>query len=132
MPVVRQLSVFLANKPGVLARLCKTFAKHNINIQAISVSDTVDHAVVRMVTNNPTKARSLLEDCGILVVDTDVLALSIPDKPGQLATVAQKLSTAKINIEYSYGTTGRAGDGSGIFIMRVSDIPKAKRVLKLK
>ena len=129
MPVVRQLSVFLANKPGVLARLCRTFAQNEINIQAIGVSDTVDHAVVRMVTSNPTKARSLLEDCGILVVDTDVLALSIPDKPGQLATLAQKLAAAKVNIEYAYGTTGAE---TGIFIMRVSDIKKAKKVLKIK
>src|SRR5256885_844797 len=129
MPVLRQLSVFLANKPGVLARLCRTFAQNEINIQAITISDTVDHAVVRMVTSNPTKARALLEDCGILVVDTDVLALSIPDKPGQLATIAQKLAAAKVNIEYSYGTTG---ENAGIFIMRVSDIKKAKKVLKVK
>ncbi len=129
MPVVRQLSIFLANKPGVLGRLCRTFAEHDINIKAISVSDTIDHAVVRLVTSNPGKARALLEDAGVLVVDTDVLALSIPDKPGQLATLAQKLARAKINIEYSYGTTGAE---AGVFIMRVSDIKKAKKVLKIK
>ena len=129
MPVVRQLSIFLANKPGVLGRLCRTFAQHNINIKAITISDTIDHAVVRLVTSNPDKARSLLEDAGVLVVDTDVLALSIPDKPGQLATLAQKLARAKINIEYSYGTTGAE---AGVFIMRVSDIKKAKKVLKIK
>jgi hypothetical protein len=129
MPVVRQLSIFLANKPGVLGRLCRTFAENEINIQAISVSDTVDHAVVRLVTSNPAKARGLLEDAGVLVVDTDVLALSLPDKPGALATLAQKLAKAKINIEYSYGTTGGK---DGVFIMRVSDIKRAKKLLKMK
>lgn len=129
MPVVRQLSIFLANKPGVLGRLCRTFAEYDINIQAISVSDTVDHAVVRLVTSNPAKARGLLEDAGVLVVDTDVLALSLPDKPGALAALAQKLARAKINIEYSYGTTGGK---DGVFIVRVSDIKRAKKLLKIK
>ena len=70
MPVVKQLSIFLANKPGVLARLCETFADHKINIQGLSISDTVDHAVVRMITSNPEKARAVLEDAAVLVVET--------------------------------------------------------------
>src|SRR5437763_16122856 len=98
MPIVKQLSIFLANKPGVLARMCRTFAEQHINIAGLSVSDTVDHAVVRLITSNPAKARALLEDAGVLVVETSVLALKLPDKPGQLATAAQRLATAKVNI----------------------------------
>jgi hypothetical protein len=129
MPVVKQLSVFLANKPGVLARLCETFADHKINIQGLSVSDTVDHAVVRMITSNPEKARAVLEDAAVLVVETDVLALKLPDRPGQLAMVAERLSKAKINIEYAYGTTGSSG---ARLVLRVSDTKKAMKILKVK
>jgi hypothetical protein len=129
MPVVKQLSIFLANKPGVLARLCETFADHKINIQGLCVSDTVDHAVVRMITNNPDKARTVLEDAAVLVVETEVLVLNLPDRPGQMAAMAEKLSKAKVNIEYAYGTTGTAG---AKLVVRVSDTKKAMKVLKVK
>jgi hypothetical protein len=129
MPVIKQLSVFLENKPGVLGRLCDSFADEKINILGMSVSDTVDHAVVRLVTNNANKARAILEDAGVLVVETDVLALTLPDRPGQLADVARKLAKAKVNIEYAYGTTDKSG---GILILRVSDTKKAQKILKVK
>src|SRR4051812_15701276 len=129
MPVVKQLSIFLENKPGVMARLCETFSEQKVNIEGLSVSDTVDHAVVRLITNDPDKARTILEDAGVLVVETDVLALALPDKPGQLAAIARKLSKAKVNIEYAYGTTESDG---GMLIMRVSDIKKARKILKLR
>jgi hypothetical protein len=129
MPVVKQLSIFLENKPGVLARLCQTFADEGINIQGMCVSDTVDHAVVRLITDNPGKASEVLEATGVLVVETDVLALTLPDKPGQMAAIARQLSKAKVNIEYAYGTTEAPG---GVLILRVSDIAKARKVLKIK
>jgi hypothetical protein len=129
MPVIKQLSVFLENKPGVLGRLCQEFADNKINVIGMSVSDTVDHAVVRLVTSNASKARAILEDAGVLVVETDVLALTLPDRPGQLADVAKKLAKAKINIEYAYGTTEKAG---GVLIVRCSDTKKAQKLLKVK
>jgi hypothetical protein len=129
MPVAKQLSIFLENKAGVLARVCETFAKEKVNILGMSVSDTVDHAVVRIVTSDHRRAVDILEDSGVLVVENDVLALTLPDKPGQLATVAQKLAKAKINIEYAYGTTEAKG---GVLILRVSDLKKAQKVLKVK
>lgn len=127
MKVAKQLSIFLENKPGVLARICQTFAKEKVNIEGLCISDTVDHAVVRLVTGNPTRARNILEGAGVLVVENPVLVLTLPDKPGQLAAVAGKLAKAKINIEYSYGTTEAAG---GQLILRVSDTKKALKVLK--
>jgi len=127
--VVKQLSIFLENTPGALARLCQTFSDEKVNIEGLSVSDTVDHAVVRLITNDPVKARTLLEDAGVLVVETDVLSLALPDKPGQLAKIAMTLSKGKVNIEYAYGTTEADG---GTLILRVSDIKKAVKILKLK
>jgi hypothetical protein len=129
MPVAKQLSIFLENKPGVLARLCETFSENKVNIQGLSISDTVDHAVVRLLTSNPKKAQALLEDAGVLVVETDVLVLTLPDRPGQLAQIANKLAKGKVNIEYAYGTTEENG---GQLVLRVSDIKKALKILKLK
>ena len=126
MKVMKQLSVFLANKPGVLGQLCQTFAENKINIQGLSVSDTVDHAVVRMITNAPEKALHVLEGIGVLVVETDVLALALPDKPGILAAVAEKLAEGHVNIEYAYGTTASTG---GMLVLRVSDIERARDLL---
>jgi len=125
--VVEQLSVFLENKPGVLADVCKALAEGGVNLRAISVSDTVDHAVVRLVTTEPGIARSILERGGALVVETNVLVLTLANEPGALAEVAGKLSEAKVNIEYSYGSAG--GEDAGILVLRVRDIEKAKQAL---
>jgi hypothetical protein len=129
MPVAKQLSIFLENKPGVLARLCQTFSDNDVNIHGLSVSDTVDHAVVRLITSDAKRATALLEDAGVLVVENEVILLTLPDKPGQLADVAKKLSKAKVNIEYAYGTTEEAG---GTLVLRVSDTKKAQKILKIK
>lgn len=129
MAVHKQLSVFLANKPGVLARLCQTFAQEKINIVAISVSDTVDHAVVRLIVSDARRARELLEAHGVLVVETDVLAITLPDRPGALARTAAKLAAAGVNIEYAYGTAG-SRRGKSLLVFRVSNLAKARRILK--
>ncbi|HBA40181.1 MAG TPA: amino acid-binding protein, partial [Deltaproteobacteria bacterium] len=106
MKVCRQLSVFLENKPGTLARVSGALAVQGINIVAFSISDAVDHGVLRMVVSNPIQAAHLLGDGGMMVVESDVLALDLPNKPGALARLAEKLSKARVNIEYAYGTTG--------------------------
>ena len=129
MAIKKQLSVFLENKIGVLERLCRSFKENKINITAISVSDTIDHAVVRMIVSNPEKAIYVLEDRGVLVVATDVLAVNVPDKPGALLSVCKKLAKAKVNLEYAYGTTG-SSKGNSQLILRVDDIKKAQKVLK--
>jgi len=130
MVIAKQLSVFLANKPGVLARLCDSLAEHDINIMAISVSDTVDHAVVRMVLSDPRKAMDVFESHNMLVVETDVLLVPVPDKPGQLARVSRRLAKAKVNIEYAYGSSSSNGGRDAFLVVRVNDIAKAKKALQ--
>ena len=127
--IEKQLSIFLENKPGVLAKMCRTLADHEINIRGLSISDTVDHAVVRLVVTDPRKAIHVLGEHGMLVVETDVLALDLPDKPGKLAEIAGKLARAKINIEYAYGSSDHS---EGVVFVRVSDIKKAVQVLTPK
>lgn len=128
MKVHKQLSIFLENKPGTLARVSGALAARRINILGLSIMDAVDHGVVRMVVSNPVQAAHLLGEGGLMVVESDVLALDLPDKPGALARLAEKLSKARVNIEYAYGTTGRAGSKSQV-ILKVDNLQRARRAL---
>jgi len=128
MEIVKQLSIFLQNKPGVLAEVCGALAENKVNILGISVSDTVDHAVVRLVVSDPGLAREVLESGGALVVESDVAQMDLDDSPGILGEVAAKLAEASVNIEYAYGTA--PFDGKARVYLRVSDSEKAAAVLK--
>jgi hypothetical protein len=131
MEIVIQLSVFLANTPGTLAAVCDELAKHKVNIYALTISDTVDHAVVRMVVSDTQKAIHLLESRGVLVVENKVLMIESSNKPGSLSKIAHALSKAKINIEYAYLAT-HPGEKTGLLILRASDTKKALKVLTKK
>ena len=131
MKSVTQLSVFLKNEPGVLAAICDTLARQNINIHGMAVVDAVDHAVLRLVVNNPKNAMLILEERGMLVMDTEILQLSIPNKPGTLGKVASRLARAKINIDYAYAAAG-PGTARTTVYMKVSDTKKAARALRSK
>jgi hypothetical protein len=124
-----QLAVFLANRPGALARVCEALANAGINICALATSDTVDHTVVRMVVSNPTKALMLLGDAGVLAIETDVLTIETASQPGVLAGIAERLAEAEVNIEYTYLAAAREAD-TGLIILRPSDVEKARSVLE--
>jgi hypothetical protein len=124
-----QLAVFLANRPGALARVCEALANAEINIHALATSDTVDHTVVRMVVSDPTKALMLLGEAGVLALETEVLAIETASQPGVLAKIAERLAEAEVNIEYAYLAGGRAAE-KGLIILRPSDVEKARRVLQ--
>jgi hypothetical protein len=124
-----QLAVFLANRPGALARVCEALAKAEINIHALATSDTVDHTVVRMVVSDPTKALMLLGEAGVLALETEVLMIETASQPGVLAKIAERLAEVEVNIEYAYLAGGREVD-KGLIVLRPSDVEKAKRALK--
>jgi hypothetical protein len=124
-----QLAVFLANRPGALARVCEALAQAEINIQALATSDTVDHTVVRMVVSDPTKALMLLGESGVLALETEVLTIETASEPGVLAKIAERLAEANLNIEYAYLAAGRRAE-KGLIILRPSDVEKARRVLQ--
>jgi hypothetical protein len=124
-----QLAVFLANRPGALARVCEALANAEINIYALATSDTVDHTVVRMVVSDPTKALMLLGEAGVLALETEVLTIETMSQPGVLAKIAERLAKAEVNIEYAYLAGGR-GTEKGLIILRPSDVEKARRVLQ--
>jgi hypothetical protein len=131
MEIVTQLSVFLANEPGTLAAVCDELAAQDINIYALTISDTVDHAVVRLVVSDTHKAVHLLEERGVLVVENKVLMIENSNKPGAFSEIASTLAKAKLNIDYAYFAT-RPGEKTGLFIMRPSEPKKALKVLTKK
>src|SRR5436189_5718804 len=124
-----QLAVFLANRPGALARVCEALAKAEINIHALTTSDTADHSVVRMVVSDPTKALMLLGEAGVLALETDVLMIETANEPGVLAKIAERLAEAEGNIEYAYLAGGRGAE-KGLIVLRPSDVEKAQSVLR--
>ena len=124
-----QLAVFLANRPGALARVCDALAKAEINIHALATSDTVDHTVVRMLVSDPTKALMLLGEAGVLALETEVLMIETASEPGVLAEIAERLAKAEVNIEYAYLASGR-GSEKGLIVLRPSDVEKAQTTLR--
>ncbi len=128
MHIVKQLAVFLENKPGTLARMCDALAKAKINILALTISDTIDHAVIRMVVSDHHRALLLLEEHNVLVVESEVLMIAGDNRPGRLSDIANSLAAARINIEYAYLATPPTAK-RGILILRPSNVQKALKVL---
>ena len=123
-----QLAVFLSNRPGALARVCEALAEAGVNIHALTISDTVDHSVVRMVVSDPTKALMLLGERGVLALENDVLMIDTVNEPGVLAKIADRLAKSEINIEYAYMATS-AKNPKGLIIVRPSNVEKARTAL---
>ncbi len=131
MELIRQFSVFLVNKPGVLAQVTKTIAQAKINILAMTMTDTSEHGVLRLVGEDPEHLRGALAGLNLPTTETDVLMVTMANKAGALAEVCQKLADAHINIAYAYCTTGASGGRTkGVF--KVADPKKAMKVLKDK
>lgn len=116
-----QLSIFLDNRPGALARTCQALAKERINILAMSISDTVDDAVVRLVVSDAKKAANILRAMQIAAHERQVIFMDVPNAPGSLARIAEQLAEAGINIEYAY-CTGSASQPNGNLVLRTNDL----------
>ncbi len=131
MSIVKQLTILLENKPGALAQVCSELATKDINILAMSVLDTIDSGLIRMVVSDPARAKKVLEGSGLNVIETDVLALEMTDKPGTLAEIAKQLYKARINIEYAYVSVP-PDKGKSLGIFWVSNLKKASEILEGK
>ncbi len=125
---IRQLSVFLENKVGQLSKVCRTLANNNINIIASNLADTSDFGIFRMVLNKPGEAKKILKEAGFTVLENNVVALDIEDRPGGLADVLEILEKNKINIEYLY-VLARREPGKITFIFRFKETDKAISLL---
>jgi hypothetical protein len=129
--IVTQFSVFLVNKPGVLAQVTGALAEAKINLLAMTLVDSQEHGVLRLVTENIAAARELLQKLNLPMTETEVICVDLPNKPGALADVATLLGQNHININYAYVTSGAPG-GRTTGIFKVADQAKAQHVLKTK
>ena len=128
---LKQLSVFLENKPGALSAPCRLLADAGINIQTFSLADTRDFGILRLIVEESDRARRLLVRNGFAVKLTEVVALEVPDQPGGLATILDALEGTGINVEYAYAFTAKEG-GHGLLLFRFSDPAGAVKLLKAR
>jgi hypothetical protein len=128
---VKQISVFLENKSGRLADVTRTLGRENINIRALSIADTTDFGILRLIVNRPEEANRALKEEGFMVSETEVIAVDVPDRPGGLAHVLEILGVAGINIEYLYAFIGKTSD-EALVIFRVENCDGAMHALQAK
>ena len=126
MPLEKQLSVFVQNKVGTLGELCIALAKANINIKALSIVDDLDWGIVRLIVDEPEKAKEILHKLGLMYGEGQVVTVMLENHPGALAELADKLGKKKINIEQAFVTT--AGDVS-LIVLSTTDDKKASSVV---
>jgi hypothetical protein len=125
---VEQISIFLENKSGRLAEVTGTLAKAGVNIRALSLADTADFGILRLIVNDTEKANRVMKENGFTVAKTEVIALEVPDSPGGLAGILAILDRAGINVEYMYAFVQHSG-ANAIIIFRFDELDKAARVL---
>jgi hypothetical protein len=129
MQINTQFSVFMVNKPGVLAKVLNEFAQARINIVAMTMMDSVEHGVMRVVFSKPDPAREVLNKLNMPFSETDVLCVQLTNKSGALAAVVERLAKNHINITYAYCTAGARG-GRTTGVLKVADVKKATRLLQ--
>ena len=124
MPKTTQLTVSLENKPGQAAKLGTALKRAKVNILALSVVDSADTCVVRLVTDSSRKAGQALTKAGMKPTRQSVLTLNLPNEPGALEDACRKLADAGVNINYMYGSASKAAT-EGIVVLGVDDLDKA-------
>ena len=126
---VKQLSLFLENKPGALSRPVKLLAKAKFNILTLSIADTQQFGILRFVVRDWQKAKRVLEQAGFVVKVSDMVAIEVADKPGGLAKVLVALEKARVNLEYMYGFTLKT-EGTGVLAFRFDAPDRAIAALR--
>ena len=117
---VQQISIFLENKSGRLSEVTRILGNNDINIRALSLADTTDFGILRLIVNDADKANRVLKENGFTVGKTDVIAVEVNDKPGGLATILEILNRENINVEYMYAFVERSRDNA-VIIFRFDD-----------
>lgn len=128
MEHVEQISVFLENKAGRLAEVTRILSEAHINIRALSLADTSDFGILRLIVNDNEKAKSELKAHGFTVGKTDVVAVEVSDQPGGLHHILRILQKANVNVEYMYAFVQQSGEDA-VLIFRFDNLDEALRVL---
>ena len=124
-----QFSIFMVNKPGVLSQILRDVAEAKINIIALTMTDSFEHGVMRLVGADVATVRKVLQKLNLQFSETDVLCVNLPNQAGALAVVTEKLAENHINISYAYCTAGARG-GKTTGVLKVADVNKAMKVLQ--
>jgi hypothetical protein len=132
MEIVKQLSVLAANQPGTLANICGMLRDERVNIRGITVADHVDHALVRMVVDDSTRAAHLMGEAGLVVLEGDVIRIDLAFGPGSLEYVAEALGQGGLNIAYVYATEPPGEDGLSSMYVMTDDNPRGLATLRKK
>ena len=125
---IKQLTVFVENKQGALVAITDTLAKHNVNIRALSIADTEDFGILRLIVSDTEVACKILSDEGCLIKTTDVVGVKIGDAPGKLSKALEVLDRAQINMEYLYAFMTRT-EKHAYVVLRVADYAAAEKAL---
>ncbi len=126
---LKQLSLFLENKPGSMRTPCRVLNDAGINIVTLSLADTQQFGILRLIVRDWEKAKAVLEKNGCVVKVTEVLAIEVSDRPGGLAEILETVEKVGVNVEYMYAFTIKQGD-KGVLVFRFDDPDKAMEVLK--
>ena len=126
---IQQLSLFLENKPRHLRVPTQALAEAGINVLTLSIADTKDFGILRLIVQEVDKAKAALEKAGCVVKVSEVVAIEVPDRPGGLDGLLATIETADLNIEYAYSFTARRGD-KAVLVFRFSEPDKAVETLK--
>jgi len=126
--VERQITVALPNQPGQLAAICRLLSSQSVNIEALSLVDSIEQGVVRLLTNDPQICKKILQANGFYVIEGEVLVLDLFDRIGKLAQISAALADAKVNIDYVYGSVEHAGAPMRL-VLKASDGTRARAIL---
>ncbi|MHB9030611.1 MAG: ACT domain-containing protein [Candidatus Latescibacterota bacterium] len=126
---VKQISVFIENRSGRLREVANVLGQNGINIRALSLADTSDYGILRLIVDKPDVALEVLRKANFTLSETDVIAVEVSDKPGGLSEVLDVLGDAGINVEYMYAFVEKSSDNA-VMIFRIEDIANAIRALQ--
>lgn len=126
---IKQVSVFIENKKGSLSDVCSVLADGGINLRALSIADTQDFGILRIIVENTEKAMEILKKNGYICKTNSVLAVEVPDKPGGMANVMKVVSVPNVSIEYAYAFVSHKEDESAYMIFRVTGLEEATAAL---
>lgn len=127
--IIKQISIFVENKPGRLAEITEIIAKNDINIRALSVADTTHFGILRIIVDDPDRVQKVLKEAGLTVSITSVITAAINDRPGGLAAVLKLFAAHDIQIEYMYAFIAKS-ENEAYVVMRIENEDEAVKLLK--